>query len=65
MREKSCKWYLDEVEIMEAAFTNDQMGELFFAVMGYVRDGKVRDVAPELKYAYASVLTRLERDGGR
>lgn len=55
------RWYIDEVETMRELFSPAQMGELFFAVMDYVRDGTVREVSAETRYAYIDCMKKVDR----
>lgn len=51
------KWLTKDVKNYRAVLTNEQMGELFFAVMETVDTGQRVDVSNELKLAYIQLCS--------
>lgn len=47
--------------MLEENFTQAQVGELFLAVMAYVRDGTVRELPPELKFPFAQYRAKADQ----
>lgn len=46
------KWYTDKVDIYRKNFTNEQMGELFFAVLETVETSEIVEVSDGIRFAY-------------
>lgn len=47
--------------MLEENFTHAQVGELFLAVMAYVRDGTIRELPPELKFPLAQYRAKADQ----
>lgn len=54
------KWLTKDVKNYRAVFTNEQMGELFFAVMETVETGQKVEVSTALKLAYMQLCSAAD-----
>lgn len=55
------RWYVDEAETMKELLSREQIGELFNAVMDYLRDRTVAEVSLPLRYVYADYRKKIDR----
>ena len=55
------KWMVDDAEVLKENLSNEQIGELFIAVMDYLRDGTVYEVSKDLRLIYADYKKRVDR----
>lgn len=55
------KWPVDQVKGFKESLNNEQMGELFFAVMETVETGNKVEVSAELKVVYSMFCVDVER----
>lgn len=55
------KWPVDQVKGFKESLNNEQMGELFFAVMETVETGNKVEVSAELKVVYSMLCIDVER----
>ena len=55
------KWSFDQAQIYEDILTNEQLGELFRAVMDYARDGTEREVSAEILFPYRECKLAVDR----
>lgn len=55
------KWPVDQVKGFKESLNNEQMGELFFAVMETVETGNKVEVSAELKVVYSMCCVDVER----
>lgn len=51
----------DDAEILKENLTTEQIGELFVAVMDYLRDGTVNEVSDCLKLTFADYRKKVDR----
>ena len=54
------KWFVDDHESMEETLTNEESGQLFHAVMAYVKDGTIRDVSEKLRYPFSAFRRKVD-----
>ena len=54
------KWWVQDADDCRESLTNDQMGELFFAVMAYVKNPERLDVSPEIRFPYATFCNKVD-----
>lgn len=55
------RWMTDDAEILKENLTTEQIGELFVAVMDYLRDGTINDVSECLKLTFADYRKKVDR----
>ena len=55
------RWMTDDAEILKENLTTEQIGELFVAVMDYLRDGTVNEVSDCLKLTFADYRKKVDR----
>ena len=58
---KYFKWMIDDAEVLKENLNNEQVGELFFAVMDYLRTGTVSEVSSEIQFPYADYRKKVDR----
>lgn len=54
------KWWVQDADDCRESLTNEQMGELFFAVMAYVKNPERLNVSPEIRFPYASFCNKVD-----
>lgn len=54
------KWFTKDVKNYREVFNNEQMGELFFAVMKTVESNERVEVSNEIKFAYLQLCTAVD-----
>lgn len=54
------KWFTKDVKNYREVFSNEQMGELFFAAMKKVENNEAVAVSNEIKFAYLQLCTAID-----
>lgn len=54
------KWTVEDAKIFREVLTNEQMGELFFAIMETVDTGNLTTVSKEIEMAYKMYCSKVE-----
>ena len=54
-------WMADDAEVLKESLTTEQIGELFVAVMDYLRTGTVEEVSKEIRFPYADYRKKVDR----
>ena len=55
------RYYFNQIERLEKALNDEQMGRLFFAVARYARTGKREDVSAELIFPYTEMCYAFDK----
>lgn len=55
------RYYFTQIERLEKALNDEQMGRLFFAVARYARTGKKEEVSPELIFPYSEMCYAFDK----
>lgn len=54
------KWYMDAARVYRKIFNDEQMGQLFFAVMRYMETGKEDEVGEVIRFAYLDQCSKID-----
>ena len=55
------RFYFDQIERLEKALNDEQMGRLFFALGRYARTGKREDVRADLVFPYTELCYAIDK----
>lgn len=55
------RYYFNQIERLEKALNDEQMGRLFFAVARYARTGKREDVSADLIFPYSELCYAFDK----